>query len=145
MFVVPYILVTNVFILVQLNIQFIMLLKNVFAQHVSDVTASIIRSITVVFHSHRFLVSGVIIPCELYWCWATSSLCHGQFVFVLGHIVTVSRSVCIGVGPHRHCVTVSLYLCWAPSSLCHGQFQTWKVYSLNMFRTSQSETSSSMD
>jgi hypothetical protein len=54
-------------------------LKSLFAQHVSDVTASIISSTTVVFHSHRFLVSGVFIPCDLYWCWATSSLYHGQF------------------------------------------------------------------
>jgi hypothetical protein len=67
------------FILVQLNVQFLMFLKGFFAQHVSDVTASIIRSTTVVFHSHRFLVSGVFIACDLYWCWATSSLYHGQF------------------------------------------------------------------
>jgi hypothetical protein len=24
-------------------------------------------------------VSGVFIPCDLYWGWAQSSLCHGQF------------------------------------------------------------------
>jgi hypothetical protein len=24
-------------------------------------------------------VSGVFIPCGLYWCWATTSLYHGQF------------------------------------------------------------------
>jgi hypothetical protein len=106
MFVVPYILVINVFTLVQLNVQFLMFLKSLLAQHVSDVTASIVRSTTVVY-SHRCLVSGVFISCDcigvgphrhcitvsLYWCWATSSLYHGQFVLVLGHIVTVSRSV----------------------------------------------------
>jgi hypothetical protein len=133
-----------VFILVQLNVRTIFL-KSLFGQHVSDVTAFIFRSTTVVFHSHRFLVSGVFIAGDLYWCWATSSLYHGQFVLVLGHIslywcwatsslyhgqfvlvlgpiVTVSRSVCIGVGPHRHCITVSLYWCWATSSLYYGQF-----------------------
>jgi hypothetical protein len=69
LFVVPYILVTNVFILVQLNVLYnILFVKSLFAQHVSDVTASIVRSTTVVFHSHRFLVSGVFIPCDLYWC-----------------------------------------------------------------------------
>jgi hypothetical protein len=47
-------------------------LKSLFAQHVSDVKASIIRSTTVVFHSHRFLVSGVFILCDLYWCRALS-------------------------------------------------------------------------
>jgi hypothetical protein len=34
MFVVPYILVTNVFILVELNVQFFMFLKSLLAQHV---------------------------------------------------------------------------------------------------------------
>jgi hypothetical protein len=34
-------------------------LKSLFAQNVSDVTVIIVRSTTVVFHSHRFLVSGV--------------------------------------------------------------------------------------
>jgi hypothetical protein len=57
----------TVFILVQRNVKFLMFLKSLFAQHVSDVTAYIITSTTVVFHSHRFLVSGVFIPCDLYW------------------------------------------------------------------------------
>jgi hypothetical protein len=52
------------FILVQLNVQYSMFLKSLLAQHVSDVTASIAWSTTVVY-SHRFLVSGVIIPCKL--------------------------------------------------------------------------------
>jgi hypothetical protein len=47
MFAVPYVLVTNVFILVQLNVQFLMFLKSLLAQHVSDVTA----------HSHCITVS----------------------------------------------------------------------------------------
>jgi hypothetical protein len=55
-----------------------MFLKSLLAQHVSDVTASIVRSTTVVY-SHRFWVSGVFIQCGLYRCWATSSLYHGQF------------------------------------------------------------------
>jgi hypothetical protein len=47
-------LVVSVFILVQLNVQYSMLLKGLFTQHVSAVTASIVRSTTVVFHNHRF-------------------------------------------------------------------------------------------
>jgi hypothetical protein len=31
------------------------------------------------FYSHRFLVFSVFIPSDLYWCWATLSLYHGQF------------------------------------------------------------------
>jgi hypothetical protein len=62
MFVVPYILVTNVFILAQLNVQFLMILKSLLAQHISDVTASIVRSTTVVFSAIGFFVSGVFIP-----------------------------------------------------------------------------------
>jgi hypothetical protein len=56
-----------------------MFLKSLLAQHVSDVTASIVRSTPVVFHRHRFLVSGVFSARDLYWCWAPSSLYHGQF------------------------------------------------------------------
>jgi hypothetical protein len=78
MFVVPYILVRNVFILVQLNVQFLMFLKSLLAQHVSDVTASIIRSTTVVFTAIDF------------W-----------------FLVCLFRATCIGIGPHRHCITVS--------------------------------------
>jgi DUF1365 family protein len=118
MFVVPYILVTC-FILVQLTVQYSMFLKSLLAQHVSDVTASTVRS-TTVCTVIGFLVSGVFIPCDLYWCWDTSSLYHGQFqglVMVLGHIVTITRSVCIGVGTQRHYNTVSLYWCWDTSSL----------------------------
>jgi hypothetical protein len=74
----------SVFILVQLNVQFLMFLKSLLAQHVSDVTASIVK-ITTVVYSHRFLVSGVFIPCDLYWCWATSSLYHGQFQSLAQH------------------------------------------------------------
>jgi hypothetical protein len=49
------------FILIQLNVQYSMFLKSLLAQHVSDVTASIVSSKTEV-HSHRFVVSGVFIP-----------------------------------------------------------------------------------
>jgi hypothetical protein len=54
------------FILVQLNVQYSMFLKSLLTQHVSDVTASIVRSTTAVY-SHRFFffVSGVFIPCDL--------------------------------------------------------------------------------
>jgi hypothetical protein len=57
----------------------LLLLKSLFAQHITDVTTPISRSTSAVFHSHRFLVSGVFIPCNLYSCWARSSLFHGQF------------------------------------------------------------------
>jgi hypothetical protein len=78
MFVVPYILVTNVFILVQLNVQFLMFLKRLLAQHVSDVTASIVWSTTVVFTTIGFWI-----------------------------LVCLFRATCVGVGPHRHCIAVS--------------------------------------
>jgi hypothetical protein len=52
------------FNLVQLSVQYSMFLKSLLAQHVSDVTASIVRS-TPVEYSHRFLVSGVFILCDL--------------------------------------------------------------------------------
>jgi protein-S-isoprenylcysteine O-methyltransferase Ste14 len=77
-FVVPYILVTNVFILVQLNVQFLMFLKSLLAQQGSDVTASIVRSTTVIFTAIGF------------W-----------------FLVCLFRATCIGVGPHRRCITVS--------------------------------------
>jgi hypothetical protein len=41
------------FILIQLNVQYSLFLKSLLAQHVSDVTASIVRS-TAVVYSHRF-------------------------------------------------------------------------------------------
>jgi hypothetical protein len=65
------------FILVQLNVQFLMFLKSLLAEHVSDVTAYIVRSTTVVY-SHRFYG---------FWCVYSMGL-----VMVLEHIVTISRS-----------------------------------------------------
>jgi hypothetical protein len=66
------------FILIQLNVQYFLFLKILLAQHVSDVTASIVRSTTVVYSYRRF---G-------FWCVYSMGL-----VVVLGNIVTVSRSV----------------------------------------------------
>jgi hypothetical protein len=59
-----------------------MFLKSLLAQHVSDVTASIVRSTTVVFAVISF------------------------FLF----LVCLFRVTCIGVGTHRHCITVSFKL-----------------------------------
>jgi hypothetical protein len=68
----------NVFILVQLNVHFLMFLEILLAQHVSDVTAFIVRSTTVVFSAIGF--------------WFLVCLVHA-ILMVLGYIVTVSRSV----------------------------------------------------
>jgi hypothetical protein len=72
-------LIVNVFILVQMNVQFLIFLKSLLAQHVSDVTASIVRSTTVVFTAIGF------------WFWCVYSV----RLVLLGHIVTVSRSVSV--------------------------------------------------
>jgi uncharacterized membrane protein len=65
--------------LFQLNVHFLMFSESflLFAQHVSDITASIIRSTAVVYAAMVFGF-GVIIPCDLCWCFATS-LFHDQF------------------------------------------------------------------
>jgi hypothetical protein len=60
------------FILIHLDVQYSFFLKSLLAQHVSDVTASIVRSTTVVY-SHRVLkVFGVFIPWDCYW-WVVST------------------------------------------------------------------------
>jgi hypothetical protein len=66
------------FNLVQLTVQYSMLLKSLLAQHVSDVTASTVRGTTVC----------TVIGFFGFWCVYSVGL-----VMVLGHIVTVSRSV----------------------------------------------------
>jgi hypothetical protein len=66
------------FILIQLNGQYSMFLKSLLAQHVSHVRASIVRNTTAVYN-HRFFG---------FWCVYSMRL-----VMVLGHIVTLSRSV----------------------------------------------------
>jgi hypothetical protein len=62
------------FILIQLDVQYSFFLKSLLAQHVSDVTASIVRSTTVVYSHRFFMVFGVFIPWDWYWCWDTLSL-----------------------------------------------------------------------
>jgi uncharacterized protein with PQ loop repeat len=76
MLVVPYILVTNVYFIPAECTIF-----KVLAQHVSNVTASIIRSATIVYF--KFSDIGFV-----FWCVYSVHL-----VMVFGHMVTLPRSV----------------------------------------------------
>jgi hypothetical protein len=90
-----YIYIYICFILVLLNVQYSMFLKSLLAKHVSDVTASIVRSTTVVY-SHRFFLWKIGVF-SIKWC--------GGLFYVALFVLKISFGIYVFV-----CVLASVFV-----------------------------------